>query len=409
LSDSERQSEQGVDLVAAAHGLFAKAFELDRSGRQAEALAIWDELVERFGDSGCPEIRERVAGAFMNKAIALNELDRAEQAVDAYARLDAWFGGAGETVLVARLVAGGLGNRALVLNRLGRQDEAIETYDLLAARFRDSTVQDIRLQLAKALSNKAVILTELDRHTEALTVWKELDTRFGGDHEPVYIKTQVTAGLLNRMLALGTLNRRSEQIQACDELAARHDSSTNPKTREAVAKALYTKGSALAALERDQEAIAVYELLDDRFGGVGEPVGIMDAAARGLINRGRALERLDRHREAIKTYDVVVERYREVDAPEIRAQRATASSNTIAALRRVQEGVRGTAPTSGGDFKMEVPLWLEASVRTMLERSGGHLTGTDALQLLEQSRERPITRFLLNTLVKVGTRLRKRS
>jgi len=48
--------------------LYSRAVALHKSGREEEAIAVYDGIVERFGDSDRPELVEQVASALVNKA-----------------------------------------------------------------------------------------------------------------------------------------------------------------------------------------------------------------------------------------------------------------------------------------------------------------------------------------------------
>ncbi|MGO9314297.1 MAG: tetratricopeptide repeat protein, partial [Syntrophobacteraceae bacterium] len=53
-------------------------------GRPEEAVAAYDSVVERFGESEDPRLLERVATALVNKGCALGAMGRPEEAVAAY-------------------------------------------------------------------------------------------------------------------------------------------------------------------------------------------------------------------------------------------------------------------------------------------------------------------------------------
>jgi tetratricopeptide (TPR) repeat protein len=120
-----------------AKALTNKAFTLGQLNRAADALAVYDDVVARFGDAPEPAIREQVAKALANKAFALGQLDRAADALPAYDELVVRFGDAPEPVLREQ-VAKALVNKAITLGRLERPTEALATYDEVIARFGDT-------------------------------------------------------------------------------------------------------------------------------------------------------------------------------------------------------------------------------------------------------------------------------
>ena len=54
-----------------AMALFEKVNALARLGRIEDGISVYDEIVARLEDAAEPALRERVARALMNKAVAL--------------------------------------------------------------------------------------------------------------------------------------------------------------------------------------------------------------------------------------------------------------------------------------------------------------------------------------------------
>ncbi|MGI9004495.1 MAG: tetratricopeptide repeat protein [Pseudonocardia sp.] len=109
-------------------------------GRSDEAIAVYDQVVDRYGDDETPALREQLAGALYNKAV--------------------------------------------VLGGLGRSDEAIAVYDQVADRYGDDETPALREQLAEALYNKGVVLGGLGRPDEAIAVYDQVADRYGDDETP---------------------------------------------------------------------------------------------------------------------------------------------------------------------------------------------------------------------------------
>jgi tetratricopeptide (TPR) repeat protein len=83
--DAHRRMD-AVELLRQAAGTLAEAgfalgVVLGELGRPSEAVAVYDEVLERYGDDPDPALREHVARALINKAITLGRLDRPSEAV----------------------------------------------------------------------------------------------------------------------------------------------------------------------------------------------------------------------------------------------------------------------------------------------------------------------------------------
>ena len=116
--------------------------------------------------------------ALFNKGVTLGALGRSEEAIAVYDDLLARFGTATECRSANRSPrrSSTRGSRSATLDR---SEEAIAVYDDLVARFGTATELPLREQVAKALVNKGVTLGALDRNEEAIAVYDDLVARFG--------------------------------------------------------------------------------------------------------------------------------------------------------------------------------------------------------------------------------------
>ena len=118
----------------AAEALFAKAYTLGALGHPAEELAVYDDLLARFGSATELPLREQVAKGLVNKGFRLGALGRIEDAIAVYDDLLARFGSATELPLREQ-VAHGLFNKGVRLGALGRIEDQIDALEDLLARF----------------------------------------------------------------------------------------------------------------------------------------------------------------------------------------------------------------------------------------------------------------------------------
>ena len=88
--------------------LVEKGIRLGELGRSEEAIAVYNDLIARFGTATELPLREPLANALFNKAKALDELGRSEEAIAVCDDLIARFGTATEPTLTAVLEAAGL-------------------------------------------------------------------------------------------------------------------------------------------------------------------------------------------------------------------------------------------------------------------------------------------------------------
>jgi tetratricopeptide (TPR) repeat protein len=268
------RDKRGADLPRDAAWVAA----LD-SARDAQALAVATAAYEharledarraltRAKNSGLDEV---AALAGYNLGVVLGDLERSEEAVAVYDDVVARFGDATEAALREH-VAGALFNKGITLHMLERSEEELRVYDDVVARFGDATEAALRKHVAKALLNKGVTLGTLERSEQAVAVFDDIVARFG-DATEAALREHVAKALFNKGITLGTLERSEEAVAVYDDVVARFGDATQAALREHVAKALFNKGIALATLERSEQAVAVYDDIVARFGEATEPV-----------------------------------------------------------------------------------------------------------------------------------------
>jgi tetratricopeptide (TPR) repeat protein len=230
---SSSQSETGKVQVAIA--LFNKGYKLEGLNRSEEAIEVYDDLVQRFGDEIGELLREYVAMALVNKGYQLGVLGRSEQEIRAYDEVIKRYGedaGGG----LREQVAKALRNRGVTLERLGRSEEAFASFDEILDRYDGDPAPALREQMAKSLVNKGYTLGTLNRNEEALAIHDEVINRYTDD--PAFeLQEQVAKALVNKGVRLGVLNRNEEAIAVYDEVIKRFGDDTREALQRQVARA----------------------------------------------------------------------------------------------------------------------------------------------------------------------------
>jgi pentatricopeptide repeat protein len=146
------------EVVLDALGL--KARVLAEAGRVEEAIAVLGEMVERFEGDPDPALRKQVTIALANKVTALDDLDREDESAEVFQDMLTQFGEEALTMFDGTAshfanasepqeregLASALYGKALALEKLDRRDEALSTLTELIARFEDDeneNVQDV--------------------------------------------------------------------------------------------------------------------------------------------------------------------------------------------------------------------------------------------------------------------------
>jgi hypothetical protein len=92
VSASTPRRKPAPQRLSDAQALYDKAVRLGTLGRSEEEIAVYDDLLARFGSATQPALREQVAIALRSKAVRLGALGRSEEEIAVYYDLLARFG-----------------------------------------------------------------------------------------------------------------------------------------------------------------------------------------------------------------------------------------------------------------------------------------------------------------------------
>ena len=300
----------GTDEAAKqeAMDLFAKAATLNNQNRAADALALWDELLLRFGESTNPTLLEPVATALFNKGVTLSRMSRLEDALSVYDRVVHRFGQS-KNLAVLESVAKALFNKGMILGGMNQFEDALDALEEVISRFEQSTDTALLELVANVIVYKGDALDRLNRPEDALAAWDDLLLRFGQSENQALLEL-VAIAFVNKGALFARLNRPQDGLAACDEMLHFFRQNNNPEILGWVSKALCNKGCALRELHRPQDAVATWEEVVRRFGESEDPT-VAEVVAKALFNKGDVLVDMNRHEDALAVWDGAVQRFGE--------------------------------------------------------------------------------------------------
>ncbi|MDD4929207.1 MAG: tetratricopeptide repeat protein [Gallionella sp.] len=304
-----------------AKALLNKGFTLGQMQRNEEEIAVYDEVLRRYGEAAETALREPVAKALLNKGVTLGQMQRNKEAIAVYDEVLRRYGEAAETAL-RELVANALVNKGITLGQMQRNEEAIAACNEVVRRYGEAAETALREQVVNALVNKGAALSQMQRNEEAIAACNEVVRRYGDEAE-MALRAQVAKALVNKGVSLGQMQRNEEAIAVSDEVLRCYGEAMETALREPVAKALVNKGVSLGRMQRNEEKIAVYDEVLRRYGEAAE-TALRELVANALVNKGVTLGQMQRNEEAIAAYDEVVLRYGEATETALREQVARA-------------------------------------------------------------------------------------
>jgi tetratricopeptide (TPR) repeat protein len=173
---------------------------------------------------------------------------------------------------------------------------------------------------------------------EAFDVCDEIVARWG-DSEGGIANDAVLMALSVRAHMLGRSGRLDESVHTYDEVLRRFEQRGGAPIRRA--HALYTQAHHLAELDRDAEAMKVYDAFLEEF-AENPPPGRVDMVIDARSNRACCLADLGRAEEALAEHDAITARYGDEDGA--RARTAVAMSlawkaGLLASLGRPKDAI----------------------------------------------------------------------
>jgi tetratricopeptide (TPR) repeat protein len=284
-----------------AHAQLERARALAADGRLGDAVAGFEAVIERYGDTTDPALNWMVGDAYFGKGDCLGRIERDDDALAIFQEMAARYEhdaqGRGQ-------FARALFQQGTTLARIGRVDEAVRVWDELLDRFSDVSEPPLVIGVLSAYVGKAAALRRLDRLDEALAVYDQLILRFSDSRFPM-LRQRVDAALSEKLFVLLLQHRHDEAIVVGNAAAARLGHGVNA---DALAIALLNLGGALASEGRLDEAIGVYDTLITHL-DQAETADLRNRLILATSNKVEALMMLDRGEEAMTVHNELLERF----------------------------------------------------------------------------------------------------
>ena len=234
--------------------LFETAGMYVETGDVTAALAIYNQVIERFDDSYALEFQIYVAWALSEKGYAYQELGDFDAALAAYDEVIERFGYI-DIPKFQTLVASALSDKGYIFaHPFGDTTKALAAYDELLMRFGDSDEVDIQECIAWTLSQKGRAHAQLDEFTLALATYEKMIACFS-ENESVDIQVLVAWVLFDKGYAKKQLGDLISSIAICDEIIMRFGDNDKQEFQSLVVCALFDKGIRQMEMGNKEKAI----------------------------------------------------------------------------------------------------------------------------------------------------------
>lgn len=293
--------------------LVDKGIALSRQKQNKRAIAVFDDVVARFGAARELATRKLVAEALFEKAMAFDVSDmvvftkrekreyrgRCKERIAILDDMIARFGAAREPKL-RKWVAIALVLKGAALNGLHRYEAAVLVFDKVVSRFAPDKA--LRIDVARALVMKGLTFGIMKKPRKAIAAYDDVIARFGTVREP-QVRNEIGKALIDKCRKLSMLDRNLEAVEACDGAIAHFTAAGKVAPRSNISVALLGKCKALIALERYKDAVAVCDTMVARF---GRDATMIEMVVQAILAKGVAFEGLGRNPAALATYGKVI-------------------------------------------------------------------------------------------------------
>ncbi|HEX4733191.1 MAG TPA: tetratricopeptide repeat protein [Thermoleophilaceae bacterium] len=181
---------------------------------------------------------------------------------------------------------------------------------------------------AQTLLERARALAETGRYGDAVRTFDAIIEHFGTSTDPS-IEALVGDAFFWKAHSLHQVERDEDAVRVYDQMARRF--SERADFRGLLSRALYQKATTLARLGRPEDALAVWEEMLATFADEDVPPLAMGLAF-AYQGKGAALRLLDRPDEAIGVYDDLIVRFSDSDYPVLRGRADAALSEKVFVL-----------------------------------------------------------------------------
>jgi tetratricopeptide (TPR) repeat protein len=219
--------------------------------------------------------------------------------------------------------------------------EAAASFEHAATQFDDRRDPELGAQVAEAMSERVYALRLAGQYEAAVAAADALLEKFS-DHPPFGKLDVLADGMLDKASSLRALQREEEADAVYGMLVERFHAESDPKLRRTVDTTLAFIAGRLLERGHADAAARAYAEVETRIGIPDDREGIA-LAADALYGGSRALARAGRIAEAIAGYDRLVERYGDASDPALLLRVAQALSAKANALVRSGRGDQAIA------------------------------------------------------------------
>ncbi|KAF7767434.1 hypothetical protein PUND_a3410 [Pseudoalteromonas undina] len=210
-----------------------------------EALNAWNKVLGLVDSEQEPML---YAITMINQGITYGRQDKLENALRSYATLIEQFKDSSNEELQIE-VAKAMTNQGVIYGQQGKLDDALSSFATLIEQFKGSSSEEIQIQVARAMYNQGIAYGQQGKPDEELSSYATLIEQFkGSSNEEIQI--QVAKAMINQGIAYGQQGKLDNEIRSYATLIEQFKGSANEEVQIQVAEAMCSQ-SAVYGLNKD--------------------------------------------------------------------------------------------------------------------------------------------------------------
>ena len=309
VAESSQYDEALDQHLQVARNLIGKAQRHERSdGTLKAAVALYKEVVARFGCVDRIELQEIVGTALMGVAFCHAQLGKPELELATYEEVDARFGNSVSPMLNTMVATALLIKGNILRIKLGNPVVARAVFETVVARFGNSEDEMLWSMVIKAMCRKASTHADLSQHAQAKAEFTQVLTFFESRSSRIVHKDWFHHDLALAYFGKGVADMRmgeaASAIHSFESLMGCFDGNDESILREIVALALFSKGVSQGILGDAASAILSYDQVVTRYDAIDSP-GLQNLVAASLVQKSVELLNSGQTTDALDTCEQV--------------------------------------------------------------------------------------------------------
>ncbi|MEM5546059.1 tetratricopeptide repeat protein [Pseudoalteromonas fuliginea] len=306
---------------ASAKSWFKVGLSAFENNEYDDALKAWAKVLELLDQKEEPEL---YAITLTNQGITYGQQDKPDDELNSYATLiEQYKDSSNEEILIQ--VAKAMGNQGIRYGQQGKYNDSLNSCTTLIKQFKDSSNEEIQIQVAKAMYNQGVTYGQQGKLEGELSSYVTLIKKFK-DAPNEEVQIQVAMAMCNQGVAYGQQGKLDDELSSYATLIEQFKGSANEEIQIQVAKAMAHQGITYGQQDKPDDELNSYATLIEQFkGSSNEEIQIQ--VAKAMCNQGATYGEQGKLEDALNSFITLIEQFKDSSNEEIQKTIANSRAN----------------------------------------------------------------------------------